>query len=85
MVRYQYFVKRVQRPYTWFKTFHCIRVPEGDARIPALKDQYMPIGWCVFIPFPFKPTEAEETFELQKYFRTWDSEFEIVDPPKEMS
>jgi hypothetical protein len=85
MVRYQYFVKRVQRPYTWFKSFHCIRVPEGDARISALTEQYKPIGWTVFVPYQFPPTEEEEAVQLKKYFRNWDDEFEIVDPPKEMS
>jgi hypothetical protein len=87
MHRYQYFVKRVQVPYTWSRKFQCIRLPEGDKRIPELTDLYKRFGWCVFVPYQFKPTEADEIFQLKKYFRTWDDDFEIMDPdekPKEM-
>lgn len=80
MFRYNYFIKRTQIPYTYINKFQCIRVPEGDRRIPLLTVKYFPFDWNMFIAYPFKPTEEEEIFQLRMKFQQWNcNEFEIID------
>lgn len=88
MFRYQYFVKQTNAGAWFFKKFQCVRVPEGDKRIPELTAFYKPIGNTVLIPYSFKPTEKEEAFQLKMKFQSWDAEIELVDAgtkePKEL-
>lgn len=77
-ILYRYFVKQVPIPYTYMKQFQCLRVKDGDARIPELKAEYYPIGWNVNIPHVFQPTKEDEAFKLKMHFRAWESEFKIV-------
>ncbi len=61
----------------------CLRVPEGDKRIPSLTQAYNLTGYGMFIAYPYKPTEEEEIFQLKMKFRAWDSDVEITDDNKE--
>jgi hypothetical protein len=85
MFNYHYFVKRTRIPYTTMGKLQCLRVPERDKRIPSLTQTYNPIGWNMFIAYPYKPSEEEEIFQLKMKFRAWESEVVIVDDEKEMS
>ena len=53
--------------------------PEGDSRIPSLTQTYNPIGWNIFIAYPYKPDEQQEIFQLKMKFQAWESEVQIVD------
>jgi hypothetical protein len=48
--------------------YHCIRVPEGDPRIPELTKQHKP-SWDIFVNYPYAPTTKEELFRLQTPFK----------------
>lgn len=89
MYRYHYFVKRTPIPYRYMTKFHCIRLPEGDKRIPELIKQYAVSGWNVLITHPYQPSIELEEYKLRLYFQRYDDIFEIVDPEddskKEMS
>jgi hypothetical protein len=88
MHRYQYFVKQANAGAWFFKKLQCVRVPEGDKRIPELATLYKPIGNIVLIPYHFKPTQKEEEFQLKMNLQSWDADIEIVDAgtkePKEL-
>ena len=80
MFRYRYFIRKTVVPYnSYASVFKCIRVPEGDARIPKLTETYKPIGWDLFIEYPYKPTTEAEIFQLKMKFQGWDSQVEIED------
>jgi len=81
MFRYHYFVKRTRIPYTTMGKLQCLRVPEGDKRIPSLTQAY---NLDMFIAYPYKPTEEEEIFQLKMKFQAWDSDVEITDDDKEL-
>jgi hypothetical protein len=79
MIRYHYFIKATMERATMINRFHCIRVPDGDLRIPTLLKEYSPVGWNVLVQYQFPPSEQEETFQLRTYFKTfqWNDEFFI--------
>jgi hypothetical protein len=79
MFRYQYFIRKTHIPYTFMKKFECLRVPEGDTRIPELTQKYEPIGWNTFVQYRYKPTKEEEEFQIKMKFRGWEEEVEITD------
>lgn len=75
MFRYHYFIRKIQVPYTFMKKIQCIRVPEGDTRIPKLTEKFKQIGW--FISYSYKPTKEEEIFKLKLQFQEWNDMVEI--------
>ncbi len=85
MFRYHYFIKQTNLGALSFKKFQCIRIPEGDARIPEFTQTYYTSGLNLFIPYQFKPTVKDEIFQLQMKLRAWEAEFEIQDPQDEKS
>jgi hypothetical protein len=80
MVRYHYFVKQSQIPYRYMKKFQCIRLAEGDKRIPEFTKLYASSGWNVFIEHPYQPTHDLEVYRLKMYFYQPDAEFELTTP-----
>lgn len=83
MFRYLYLIKKMHIPYTYMQKFQCIRVIEGDKRIPVLAEKYKPIGWSMYIAYSYKPTEQDEIFQIRQKFNQWNDEFEIEDPDNE--
>jgi len=83
MVRYHYFVKRMQVPYTYIKRFQCIRVPENDTRFSEFKKQYASADWNVSIEHNYVPSIQLEEYKLKLHFRQYDAEFEIKPPDDE--
>jgi hypothetical protein len=80
MYRYHYFVKQLPIPYPHPKKFQCIRIPEGDRRIPEFTVKYKPIGWTVFIAHQYEPCVQLEAYRLKMHLLQWDAEFEIQSP-----
>ena len=83
MYRYHYFVKRSPILYRYMTKFHCIRLPEGDKRIPEFTKLYASRGWNVRIEHPYEPSIQLEEYKLRLYFQRYDDIFEIVDPDDE--
>lgn len=82
MYRFHYFVKRTvcrDAYYNVVNKFQCIRITEGHVRIPEFEEQYKPIGWNMFIAYPYKPEETDEIFQLKQRFQAhnWNDVFEI--------
>ena len=74
--RFHYFIK--QLPGTSLTPqIHCIRVSDGDKRISELTKLYYPIGWNLFIQYPYQPSEKEEIWQLKQRMQHWDNEFII--------
>lgn len=83
MPNYRYFIKKSWTPYMGWSGdfFHCIRIPDGDPRIPELSKQYKP-SWDVFVHYPYAPTDKEEVFRLQTHFQAFGTNF-VIETPEE--
>jgi hypothetical protein len=82
MPNYRYFIKKLWRPHMGWGgeyNYYCIRVPEGDPRIPELTKQHNP-SWDVFVNYPYAPTTKEELFRLQTHFQAFGTNFVIETP-----
>jgi hypothetical protein len=84
MYRFHYFVKRTvcrDAYYNVVNKFQCIRLPEGDARIPEFEEKYKPIGWNMVFTYTYKPKEEDEIFQLKQKFQAYQcyDVFEIND------
>jgi hypothetical protein len=84
MYRFHYFVKRTQVPYTRLTKLQCLRIPEGDARIPALTERYKPIGWEFYKAYPYKPAVHEEVLQVKMNFKAWETDVEIYNDEKDL-
>lgn len=85
MYMFHYFVKRTvgrDAYYNAVNKFQCIRLPVGHAQIPEFEEKYKPIGWNMFIVYPYKPTEVDEIFQLKQRFQAHQcyDVFEIEEP-----
>jgi hypothetical protein len=79
MVRYRYFIRFGASRY---HPLHCVRVPEGDHRIPELIEKYNKIGMDTALSYYSPPSKEEEIHQLRMRVRAWDSEVTIEDLDK---
>jgi hypothetical protein len=71
MHRFHYFIKRVPQPYTHMFSYHCVRLPVGDSRIPEFEKTYAPIGWNMFVQYDYLPSTDQEIFKLRQRFQAY--------------
>ncbi len=79
MVRYRYFIRFGASRY---HPLHCVRVSEGDYRIPELVKQYNQIGTDTTLSYYSPPTKDQEIYEIRMRMRAWEREVTIEDLDK---